>query len=301
MGRFSHEAVGLDPRSGIVYMTEDDFGPRSVPEDPDEEREDDGAFLYRYLPKDRSPRPGALHAGGSLEVLALDARRAEGNADRLSPRQRVGVVWRRVGREDPREDAERTDGAVRFNRLEGAFFAGGTLWFADTAGGEERLGQIFRYHPAGEVLELFYEGTDPGSMQSPDNLVVAPWGDLWFVEDAEDETGESEDFGENRVMGVTPEGYVYPFARLRGAELAGPTFAPDGRTFFFNSLRARMTFAVWGPFMSPSAAGRAAMAVAAAPPARAWRKSASFFDVSRLHGLTALEAAAYESLGVALG
>jgi secreted PhoX family phosphatase len=51
MGRFNHEACCIDPRTGIVYMTEDTF---------------DGAF-YRYLPVD----PRYLHKGGRLQALVI--------------------------------------------------------------------------------------------------------------------------------------------------------------------------------------------------------------------------------------
>ncbi|NEL43124.1 MAG: DUF839 domain-containing protein, partial [Xanthomonas perforans] len=38
LGRFSHEAVAIDPRTGIVYLTEDDRNK---------------AGLYRFIPNDR--------------------------------------------------------------------------------------------------------------------------------------------------------------------------------------------------------------------------------------------------------
>ena len=134
-----------------------------------------------------------------------------------------------------------------FNRLEGSFFSGGAFWFDDTAGGEARLGQIFRYLPRTNRLELFLEGSSPGQMESPDNMTITPWGDLWFVEDGA---------GSQRVMGVTPDGDTYVFAenRLVGAEegdateLAGPTFAPDGKTFFVNLYEPGHTLAITGPF-----------------------------------------------------
>ena len=58
------------------------------------------------------------------------------NADLTVPRQRFGVVWRSVNPEEPHADAK-AQGAVRFNRLEGAYLAGGSLWFSDTMGGEK--------------------------------------------------------------------------------------------------------------------------------------------------------------------
>ena len=54
MGRFVHEAIAIDPRSGIVYETED----RGT------------AGFYRFLPA----RPGKLAAGGRLQMLAVKNR-----------------------------------------------------------------------------------------------------------------------------------------------------------------------------------------------------------------------------------
>jgi uncharacterized protein len=51
MGRFNHEAVAVDPRTGIVYQTED---------------RGDGLF-YRFIPA----RPGQLAAGGRLQALRI--------------------------------------------------------------------------------------------------------------------------------------------------------------------------------------------------------------------------------------
>jgi secreted PhoX family phosphatase len=57
MGSFRHEAAGVDPATGIVYLTEDDSRL---------------SFLYRYVPDDPSPVPGALHKGGKLQVMTLE-------------------------------------------------------------------------------------------------------------------------------------------------------------------------------------------------------------------------------------
>ena len=56
MGRMEHEAAAIDPRSGIVYLTEDNGDPA------------DG--FYRYLPNDRT----RLHKGGKLQMLAVQGR-----------------------------------------------------------------------------------------------------------------------------------------------------------------------------------------------------------------------------------
>jgi secreted PhoX family phosphatase len=292
MGFFSHEACDVDPSTGIVYLTEDDFR-LAIPGDPEDEEPPGTArssFLYRYLPVDPRPRPGALQQGGRLQALAIDERPSY-NLDLAKTRDRFAVVWKDVRPEQAHEDALAT-GCARFNRLEGSFFSGGAFWFDDTAGGEARLGQIFRYIPRSNQLELFLEGSSPGQMESPDNMVITPWGDLWFVEDGS---------GSQRVVGVTPEGRTYVFAenRLVGAEdgdateLAGPTFSSDGRTFFVNLYDPGHTLAITGPFRSRRAdAGRR---MAAATPRHA-RSTGALAEYAAKNGRTPWEAAAFEAL-----
>jgi secreted PhoX family phosphatase len=295
MGFFSHEAAGVDPATGIVYLTEDDFR-GSISADPNEEIVADDtppgtrvSFLYRYIPKDTNQRPGALQKGGRLQVMTLE-QMPNYNVDLANPGQKFGVVWKTVKPEEPHESAEDL-GAARFNRLEGAYFAGGAFWFDDTAGGEKRLGQVFRYLPATNTLELFYEGTDANNMESPDNIVVTPWGDLWFAEDGS---------GENRIMGITPDGQVYAFASNSFSEFSGPTFAPDGQTFFVNTQNPGKTFAVWGPFTQPSTTAQYQMALAAPPELMKPEISAELAEAAERFRMSELEAAAYDRLGVSL-
>lgn len=130
-------------------------------------------------------------------------------------------------------------------------------------------------------------------MEAPDNIVITPWGDLWFAEDGD---------GEQRVMGITPAGRVYKFAsnRLNDKEFAGPTFSPDGRTFFVNIQTPGLTFAVWGPFPGRSEAAQARMAIAAPPARLAPKVSGELAEAAEKHGMTKLEAAAFDRLGVSL-
>lgn len=151
MGFFSHEAIDVDPRTGIAYLTEDDFRGTIDPNDPNLDTR--SSFLYRYLPNSRRRRPGALQEGGTLQALKIDEGPAD--ADFLEPGQRFGVRWVTV---DPAEAAASalSQGATKFNRLEGCNFAGGAFWFDDTAGGEVRLGQMFRLIPrSGRIGDEF--------------------------------------------------------------------------------------------------------------------------------------------------
>ena len=302
MGFFSHEAVDIDPRTGVAYLTEDDFR-GTIPDDPNDEVVADEigtrvSYLYRFIPNDPRGGRGSLQKGGRLQVMTLEGR-SDYNVDLASPRKKFSVVWRNVNPEEPHESAEDL-GAARFNRLEGAFFSGDTFWFDDTAGGEKRLGQIFRYRPRTQTLELFYEGTDANKMESPDNICVTPWGDLWFVEDGD---------GENRVMGITPEGRVYKFANNRVpspgepgsfSEFCGPTFSPDGQTFFVNIQNPGITYAIWGPFKRFNDGRQRQMGVAAPPRSLAPNVSGELAEAAERYGMETLEAAAFDRLGVPL-
>jgi uncharacterized protein len=312
MGFFSHEAVDIDPTTGIAYLTEDDF--RGAIVDANAEVIDDYttdeinpltglpgtgtrvSFLYRYIPNNMSQRPGALQEDGTLQVLTIDGG-TNYNVDLAFPGNSFQIVWKDVNPEEPHESAEDL-GAARFGRLEGAYFAGDAFWFDDTIGGEARLGQIFRYLPLSNTLELFYEATERGKMESPDNIVVTPWGDLWFAEDETVDGGDTR----NRVMGVTSNGEVYPFAscRLNDSEFAGPTFSPDGGTFFVNFQNPGITFAIWGPFQRKSSRRQRQMAVAAPPESMMPEISGELAEAATRYGMSPLEAAAYDRLGVSL-
>ena len=300
MGFFSHESIDVDPRTGIVYLTEDDFR-GSIPADPTTEVDGNPAFrssfLYRYLPNDRRQRPGALQQGGTLQALAIDG--ASRNADLYNPGQAFVVRWITVNPAEPHDDAL-AKGAVRFTRLEGSHFAGGAFWFDDTQGGEARRGQIYRLLPGPEgvagadKLELFFESTDLNELDLPDNVIVTPWGDVWLAEDGG---------GENRIVGITPEGGTYVFARNAHpdmSEFAGPTFAPGGNTFFVNVQDPGTTFAIWGPFARQNRDRQRLMAYAPPPARYAPRISGELAEAAERYGLTRLEAAAYASLGVSL-
>jgi uncharacterized protein len=233
MGRFMHEAAAVDPRSGIVYLSEDQ---------PD-------GLLYRYIPNLR----GKLARGGRLQALALrdfdaaDTRNWPPGAAALRVGDTLAARWIDLDDVDSPEDDLRRRGHARgaalFARGEGLWFENGALYFACTSGGPKQLGQIFRHVPApdGGTLRLFVESTDHRVLAHADNLTVAPWGDLIVCEDTKGHCG---------LVGVTPEGALYRFAHngYDFAELAGACFAPDGRTLFVNLQQSGLTLAISGPF-----------------------------------------------------
>ncbi len=254
MGRFYREAVAVDPRTSIVYQSED--------------RED--GLLYRFVPN----VPRQLHAGGRVQVLALRDRASADMrnwAELAQPRIPTGaplpVRWIDIEQPNVARDDLRTRGfelgAARFARGEGMWFGNNEFYVACTNGGLSLRGQIFRYRPSpaegtpGEEaapgqLELYLEPNNVGLLESCDNVTVAPWGDLFICEDNAAPTSDVvRDVRVNYVRGVTPDGKMYTVARNRyesNSELSGICFAPGHPTMFINIQSPGITFAVTGPW-----------------------------------------------------
>lgn len=272
MGRFSHEACAIDPSTGYVYLTEDA----------------NPSYFYRFIPNDTSQKPGSLQKGGKLYAAAIEAV-SDPAASTFKTGQTFKIVWKEIDPHWCREEAD-SQNCIKFSRLEGAFFQEGVFWFDDTSAGDKKLGRVYRYVPHTNTLELFYEGNDAREMEYPDNICCTPWGDLWFAEDGS---------GQDRIMGITPEGKVYPFAanRLSDSELAGPTFSPDGNTLFVNIQSPGKTFAIWGPFQRRNSARAREMSFAA-PANLAPQVSEKTAKAAEAQGMSVLEAAAFERHGI---
>lgn len=242
MGRFNHEAAAVDPRSGIVYLTED--------------RGD--SLFYRFIPK----VPGKLNQGGQLQAMVIkhNAKFDSRNWDALNMpiNQWYQVEWIDLDNPEAPEDDLRKRGyqagAALFARGEGIHWGDNELYFCCTNGGHKQLGQIMRYQPSsGEgtndekanpgQIQLFLESSSESLYNFGDNLTVTPQGHLLVCED------QYTDEIENHLRGVTPEGKVYDFARVRIAtEPAGTCFSPDGSTLFVNLYSPTKTLAITGPW-----------------------------------------------------
>ncbi|MCR5879065.1 PhoX family protein [Phenylobacterium sp. J367] len=250
MGRFKHEATATDPRTGIVYLTED-FA-------------DGFCLFYRYLPNDKAK----LAAGGRLQALGFkdapkgDSRNWDGRFWAIGDKRKT--TWIDLeGVDNPHNDLRHRGharGAAWFARGEGIYFGDGELYFTCTSGGPTKDGQVMRYRPSpregrpGETdrpgeIELFLETGDRDVLFMPDNLAIAPNGHLFLCED--------KYAGQNMLKAVTPKGQVYTVGRnavvpaLKNApntELAGVCFSPDGSTCFLNIYYPGMTIAITGPW-----------------------------------------------------
>lgn len=222
-GRCNHEAACVDPDTHCAYLTED---------------RGDGC-LYRFVPADRAdPFTGKLQA---LRVKRQDMFATTA----MDVQETVEVEWVDLAEPDPAGDTLRHEaqakGAAIFVRGEGLWFSGGAVYICSTTGGPAEGGQIFKLvdGPEGGVLELLARSDDRDRLDMPDNICVAPWGELFMAEDGD---------GDNYVRVLRPTGEVVDFGRTRLSQLAGVCFAPDGQTMFLNLQDIDTTIAVRGPF-----------------------------------------------------
>jgi secreted PhoX family phosphatase len=228
MGRFNHEATATDPRTGIVYQSED--------------RGD--SCLYRYVPR----QPGQLLAGGTLQALKLAGSAASVNTARgflPNLRKPLPVEWVTIDEVDPAGDTLRFEahakGAATFSRGEGMWYGNGAIYLVCSNGGDLGTGQVFAYDPVGQTLTLVVESTDETVLEAPDNITVGPDGRLYLCED-----GSAGD----HIVGVNADGELFMTARnvFNDSEFCGACFSHDGRFMFVNIQSPGLTLVIEGPW-----------------------------------------------------
>lgn len=262
-GRFSHEAVAVDPRTGVVYETEDTG---------------ESAF-YKYV----APGAGGWHGsrraagkhglrdGGKLYAMVVDKTPRYDLRRGFARGTTFSVTWQLVT--DPEGTVSRPydsapDAAI-IARGEGAWYDHGKIYFVASSGGAAGLGQIWVYDPQQEQLTLLYESADGDDVDGPDNIAISPRGGIILCED-----GSSDP---KRLIGLTPRGETFEFAQniielasgdidridqaypgakanfgreplgnYSGREWAGATFY--GGWLFANVQTPGVTFAIRGPW-----------------------------------------------------
>ncbi|MGD9739914.1 MAG: alkaline phosphatase PhoX [Bauldia sp.] len=241
MGRFSHEAVCIDPATTIVYLTED--------------RGD--SLLYRFRPNIY----GDYRSGGVLEALKLrdfpdGVNTGEGFRDRLF--QPMPVEWVAIDVVDPDTEDNgnstraqgQAKGAAVFSRGEGAWWGNGKAYIVATNGGDDGAGQVWAYNPTDDTLTLFVESIrDPNDpaladnegflVAAPDNVTVGPNGRLFLCEDGS---------GIEKVVAVNTDGSMFEVLRnvLSDGEFTGACFSPDGNLMFVNIQDPGLTCVIRG-------------------------------------------------------
>jgi secreted PhoX family phosphatase len=256
MGRFSHEAIAVDPATGYLYQTEDPgasvlsfFGGSSHK-----------SGFYRFVPN----VTGRLAAGGQLFMLKVRQARKADLGKSYSNGTTFDVEWVPIATpDDPgRGTADdfvwsqgRAQGAATFARLEGCWYGNGRVYLVATDGGIGQ-GQVWEYDPSGETISLLFESPGKHVLNKPDHLTVSPRGGIVLCED-----GGGDEF----LHGLTRDGEIFAFAQnnvtlrgqrnglsgdFRGAEWAGPCYSPDGRWLFANIYEPGITVAITGPWQS---------------------------------------------------
>lgn len=258
LGRFAHEAVAVDPRTNVIYETEDAAGPNGL--------------YFRWVP------PAGFRGGkGALVALAqgpggdtagrLQAMRCSRGSRHVAdlseatqPGTQYAVTWVDVPDRDARTTSVRRqladDQVTRARKLEGAWWADGGAYFVSSfarrsdGSHNEHDGQVWFYDPAKETVTLTtifgYTPEDQDSdVDGPDNITVSPYGGVILAEDGA---------GAQHLVGVTEQGKSYLLARNEqgGSEFTGPVFSPDGGTLYacIQSGPGRV-FAITGPWGRP--------------------------------------------------
>ncbi|MEV8630951.1 alkaline phosphatase PhoX [Streptosporangium sp. NPDC051023] len=255
LGRFSHEAVAVDPHTSTIYETEDANGPH-------------GLYFRWTPPRHFRGRKGELKAlalgqngatAGTLEAMSCfkGTKHIADLSEATQPGTRYRVQWVAVPDRDAATVSVRKqftdDQVTRARKLEGAWWGDGGAYFvssyARTSDGSvnEHDGQVWFYDPKSETITLktiFGVNPDPTqdtNYDGPDNITVSPYGGVILAEDGE---------GLSHLVGVTKRGQVYPLARneLNDSEFTGPTFSADGRILFANIQTPGYVFAITGPW-----------------------------------------------------
>jgi uncharacterized protein len=245
MGRFSHEAVAVDPVTGYIYETED-AGSTSG--------------FYRYVPYHRN-RPAE---GGVLSMLKVKTADLANLGAGYPMGATFPVEWVEIAQPDNPSSTMpdnfvwaqgRAQGAATFARLEGCIYGNDRrIYIVSTSGGGVAQGQIWVYDPKQETIALLFESPSAAVLNAPDNITVSPRGGLILCED-----GGGEEF----LHGLTVDGEIFKFASnnvvlngernglsgdFRGSEWAGATYSPDGEWLFANIQSPGITFAITGPW-----------------------------------------------------
>lgn len=269
MGRRNHEAAAVDPKTGVVYLTEDGSP---------------GGF-YRFTPQHRHD----YQRGGKLEMLKVVGR-PNANLQGSNPLGGGGapypvpagapldVSWVEIA--DPENLIAASNfsqglaqGGAIFRRPEGTAYRDGIIYFVCTDGGRSGNGQVFCYDIEEQQLVLLYDAPSQNELDNPDNMIVTPRGGLLFCEDNSGSPSYLlNGVSTERLVALTRDGRIFTFAQnlvdfgggtysrpnnavvftgnQRANEWAGACFDSSGEWLFANIQTPGITFAITGPWRS---------------------------------------------------
>jgi secreted PhoX family phosphatase len=251
LGRYAHEALVIDPDTGVIYLTEDAGTPNGL--------------LYRWtppaevLPLGKGVLRDLADDAGVLEALKASAAGAHvpDLAVATTPGTTYDVEWVAVPDRDATTLSTRkqfTNSQVtRSRKLEGMWWGDGGAYFVCSfarftdGSAAQHDGQIWFLDPLAQTIELklhfAYTPLDQdGDPDGPDNITVSAYGGLIIAEDGD---------GKQHLVGSTESGEPFFFARNEDpedSEFAGPNFSHDKRILFANVQSPGYVFAIQGPF-----------------------------------------------------
>ncbi|MFV2004410.1 MAG: alkaline phosphatase PhoX [Gammaproteobacteria bacterium] len=203
LGVFTHEAVAVDEKNMLLYLTED---------------KKDGC-LYRFKADRLSSEGYADLTAGVLEVAVV------------KDVQTVELDWVRIPDPQARQQATRhqVPSAMKFNGGEGIAYFDGKIIF--TTKGDNR---VWSYDTQSQQLDILYDANHSLTpiLTDVDNITVSAAGDIYVAEDR----------GDLQIVVIDNQGYLYPIVQLEGhggSEVAGLAFSPDGRRLYFSSQRGK--------------------------------------------------------------
>jgi uncharacterized protein len=256
MGRFVHEAVAVDPTTGIVYETEDNRN---------------ASALYRYVPNNSSGQIGSLQQGGVLQAARIRAVVRQAQPLSLADSNNLGLLNPEVGDEyelewvdiadpdaDPRTVAglpggvalaamagptiqALAAGCARMSRGEGIWHAAGKMFIVDTGAGVngsnqpgQGEGAVWELTLATMRLRALFVSGAATAGNNPDNVTVSPRGGVVLCEDG----GASPDaFGSgSRLLGLNAGGEAYIFCK-NNVQLSAAQIAAAGKVVAAGDFR----------------------------------------------------------------
>ena len=225
LGMFTHEAAAVDPRTSIIYQTEDTK---------------EGGF-YRFIPENKIIEMGQLaKEKGKFQVMQIKID----NTIKWNDVPNQIAKYKEPGKNKlmnslMKRTANKKVNYTKFKRGEGAWYHDGKVYFATTGSHE-----IWTYDIRNNTCEVLYKKNKTGVLKDPDNVTVSKNGLVMAAEDG----------GNLEICGISKNGKAFPILRLpdhKGSELTGPAFDPSGRRLYFSSQRYKKksyTFEVEGPF-----------------------------------------------------
>ena len=221
LGMFNHEAAAVDPKTSIIYQTEDTGN----------------SGFFRFVPQEKITSMGQLlDVNGKFQVMKINSGSKVQWNDVPNPLAKMKD--KKKDRALMRRKENKGIDYTGFQRGEGAWYHGGKVYFATTSTNE-----IWEYDIQNNTCKTLYKGK--GKLTDPDNVTVSNSGLVMAAEDS----------GNMEICGISKNGKAFPILRVpkhKRSELTGPAFNPAGDRLYFSSQNGKgkgsITFEVTGPF-----------------------------------------------------